>query len=158
VTVGQNAQESIGALHATNAVGGISVAIGGNSTETIGLARMELVAGGKSENTGGSKTETVGVYMAQLGQGLSMNAKVATFNIAGTQRQKIAGSHSLTTKGAAALTASRVKFDASEKITLKCGQAEIILSSSGVAFKGTDVTIEGVSSLKLTPPAIKPPT
>ena len=87
-----------------------------------------------------------------------MNAKVASFNIAGTQRQNISGSHSLTTKGPAALTAGRLKMEASDKITFKCGQAEITISDSGVSFKGLDVTIEAGTTLKMTPAAIKLPT
>jgi type VI secretion system secreted protein VgrG len=157
VTIGKDATETIGALAATNAVGAITVSVGGSSTETVGAARIELVAGGKAEMTGGSKTETVGVYMVKAGESMSVDAMAAMLNIAGTQRQKIAGSHAMTAGAAAALTAGRVKLEAAEKITLKCGQAEVVIADEGVSFQGMDVEIEGTAKLELTPPAITTP-
>src|SRR5262249_7969402 len=141
----------------TNTVGPLSLTVAGSSKETVGAARIEAVAGGKSETTGGSKTETVGVYMIKASKGLSVDALAATYNIAGTQKQKITGSHGQSAKGAAAVTTSRLKLEAEEKITLKCGQAEVVIGSDGVNFKGNDVTIEGTSKLEMTPPAISTP-
>jgi hypothetical protein len=58
-------------------------------------------------------------------------------------------------EGPVGVLTSRLKLQASDKITLKCGLSEVVLTSEGVSIKGLDVTIEG-SKIKLTPPAILP--
>jgi hypothetical protein len=78
------------------------------------------------------------------------------WNAAGAMRAKWAKSHAYTAKGAAAVTASRVKFKASDGVSLKCGAAEITIDSSGIAIKGTMVTIEATGTLTLDAPAIGP--
>jgi hypothetical protein len=95
--------------------------------------------------------------MVKASQAMSISALAASLNIAGTQRQKIAGSHAINADGAAAVTASKLKLEAQEKITFKCGQSEVVIGSDGVSFKGLDVTIEGSSKLEMPPPAIKTP-
>ncbi len=156
--IGGSVTENIGAVAAINSVMPIAFAIGGTSIETVGAARIELIGGSKSETTGIAKKETVGgLYLTSVSSGISVEAGAALAeNIAGTQRQKIGNSHAISSKGPALVTVSRLKLKASEKITLKCGQAEVVISSDGVDIKGMDVTVKGAQELKLDPPAIGP--
>ena len=111
--------ETIGALCAINSAYGVAFAIGGSNTETIGAARVELIKGGKAETTGGSKIETVGVYVVNVSKGIAIDAPAIALTIAGSQKQSISGSHGITAKGGVAITASKLKLEASGKITLK---------------------------------------
>ena len=56
----------------------------------------------------------------------------------------------------ALVTTSRLKLEASEKITLKCGLSEVVIGGDGVMIEGLQVTVKGSQELKLDPAAIKP--
>jgi type VI secretion system secreted protein VgrG len=156
LTVGGSSDVQIGAVEVVNAIGGISIGVGGSSTETVGAARLELAGGGRSESTGGNKIETIGgVYLITAGAiAIDAGSNVAV-NVGALMKQTIDGSHSLSADGPAAVLTSRLKMKAADKITLKCGLSEVVLSSDGVSIKGLEVTIEG-SDIKMTPPAIGP--
>jgi len=157
ITVGGNFTEIVGAVQILTGIGGIAIGVGGSSTETVGAARIEIVGGGRAEKTGGSKSETVGgAYLVNVKKGIAVDAGGAmAILVGGAVTQKIGKGHALTAKGPAVVNASRIKLKASDKITLKCGKSEIVLSGDGVSIKGLDVTLEA-SSIKITPPAIGP--
>jgi type VI secretion system secreted protein VgrG len=157
LTVGGNLDVQIGAVEVVNTVAGISFGVGGSSKETVGGARLELAKGGRSESTKGDKIELVGgAYIVKASEGISLEADGnVALNVGAVMKQKIDGGHSISSEGPAVLMTSRLKMEASEKITLKCGLSEVVLSSDGIAVKGLDVTVEG-SDIKLTPPAIGP--
>jgi type VI secretion system secreted protein VgrG len=156
-TVGGDLTEEIGAVEVVNALGGISFAVGGSSKETVGAARLELAGGGKAETTGGNKIETVGgVYLIDAGEGVSLEAGTnVALTVGAVMKQTIAGGHTIACEGLAAVLTSRLELKANDKIVLKCGQSEVVLTSDGIAIKGLDVTVQG-SKIKLTPPAIQP--
>ncbi len=156
-TVDGAVTEKIGAVSAINSVMPINFSIGGKSTELIGAARIEVIGGSKSESTGGTKTETVAAYIANIGTDIALDAGSAMAdNVAAVQKQNIGGSHAITSKSAALVTTSRLKLEASEKITLKCGQSEVVIGTDGVLIEGILVTLKGSQELKLDPAAIKP--
>jgi type VI secretion system secreted protein VgrG len=155
--VGGAVTESIGALAVINSATGVAFAVGGSSTETVGAARIELIGGGKNEQIGASKLETVGAYVVNVSKSLAIDAKGAVALNLASQKQDISGGHSITAEAAGVVTASNVTLEASGKITLSCGAAEVVIDSSGVAIKGAlGVTIEGTSEIRMNPPAILP--
>ncbi|MFL5292375.1 MAG: type VI secretion system Vgr family protein [Myxococcales bacterium] len=156
LTVGGDLDVRIGAVEVVNAVGGIALGVGGASKETVGAARLEL-AGGRSETTGGNKIETIGgAYVVTAGEAIAIDAGAnIALTVGAVMKQKIEGAHGMSAKGAAGLMTSRLKLEANEKITLKCGLSEVVIGSDGISLKGLDVTVEG-SNIQLTPPAIRP--
>ncbi len=114
--------------------------------------------GGKAESTGGKKLEAVGAYVVNAAQAIAIDAGAAVvLNVAGSMKQNIGKSHGITASGAAAVTVSKLKLDASGKITLKCGQASVVIGSDGVEIKGAlKVTIEASGKLDVTAPDIAP--
>jgi hypothetical protein len=148
-TVGGAVSESIGGVCVINGGRGVSFAIGGSNTERVGGARVEKILGGKSETTGSSKQETVGIYMLKAAESLAITAKAAAvLNIAGSQRQKIGGSHSITAEGPLVINAPKLSVKASGTITLACGACKVIIKSGGVYVEGaSSLTIEGSTVL-----------
>jgi hypothetical protein len=157
LTVGGDLDVQIGAVEVVNTVGGISIGVGGSSKETVGAARLELAGKGRAESTGGNKFETVGgAYIVNAGKGISVDAgSNVAINVGAIMKLKIDGGHSIAAEGPAALMTTRLKMQANDRITLKCGLSEVVVSSDGVEIKGLDVTVEG-SDITLTPPAIGP--
>ena len=145
-----NVTETVGGLMVINTAKGITLGIGANSNETVGAARIETVAGGLVETTGGSKAETVAVYKVDAKQSLSISSGAAVaINIAGSQKQTIKGSHSISSDGPVMVTAPQLKMKGSGAISLVCGANKVIIDSSGVAIKGGGkLEIEG-STIKL---------
>jgi len=123
----------------------------------VGAVRIELVGGGRSETTGGNKIETVGgAHLTLASAGIATDAGGnAALNVGGAMMQKIAGSHSISAEGPLVLTTATLKLQASEKITLKAGQAEVVLDGSGILIKGTMVTFRA-SKITIPPGAIGP--
>ncbi|WP_224372277.1 type VI secretion system Vgr family protein [Hyalangium versicolor] len=148
--VNGSVKESVGGLAAINSLKGISFAVGGTATETVGAARVELIGGGKAETTGGSKLETVGVYMVNAKESLAIDAKAAVaVNIAGTQKQRISGGHSISADGPVLVSASQLKLKGKGTITLTCGSTKVVVKSGGIFVEGgAALTIEG-SSIEL---------
>lgn len=148
--VGGSVTETVGGLSAINSLGGVSFAVGGTSTETVGAARVELILGGKSETTGAAKAETVGVYMVDAKESFAVDAKAAiALNIAGTQTQKISGSHSLSADGPVVVTAPRLELKGKGTITLACGPCKVIVKSNGVLVEGAASLILEGSKIEL---------
>jgi type VI secretion system secreted protein VgrG len=158
LTVGGDLDVEIGAVEVVNAVGGISLAVGGSSKETVGAARLELAGGGRVETTTGNKNEIVGgAYVVSTGEGIAVDAGAnLAVNVGGFMKQNIGGDHTLTAEGPAALTTRKLKLEADESITLKCGKAEVVLNSDGVSMKGLMIIVEGSEKIDLEPPAIGP--
>lgn len=155
--VGGDVSESVGAIGLINSAYGVTFNVGGHAKDTIGAAKIELTTGSKMENTKGSKTEITGSYVLMTSGALSFDATAAmAVNVAGVLRQTIGGGHSMSAKGAAAVTGARMKVDAGGKITLKCGLSEIVVDSGGVVISGLNVTIEGSAGLDVTDPSIGP--
>jgi type VI secretion system secreted protein VgrG len=157
LTVNGNLTETVGAVQVLSAVGGLAIAVGGVSTETVGAVRIELVGGGRAETTGGNKIETVGgAHLTLASAGIATDAGGnAALNVGGAMMQKIAGSHSISAEGPLVLTSAMLKLQASEKITLKAGKAEVVLDGSGILIKGTMVTLRA-GKITVPPGAIGP--
>jgi len=122
----------------------VSFGVEGASSETVGAARIELIGGGKTESTDASKLETVGTYMVNAKESLTVDAKGIVLNIAGTQKQSISGSHSLSADGPVVVNAPKLKLKGSGTITLTCGPSKVVVKSGGIFVEGAaSVTIEG---------------
>lgn len=155
-TVEGNVTEQIGAIALMTGIAGLNIGVGKNCTETIAGARIELIEGEKKESAA-LKTETVGSYVALLDEGLSIDASAAVALNVAMETQKIGGGHAMNAGPAAAVTAAKMTFEADDQVTLTCGQAEIVIDSSGVNIKAAkSLTIEGTSHLTVEPAAIMP--
>jgi type VI secretion system secreted protein VgrG len=155
-TVQGNVDEQIGAIALMTGIASLNIGVGKNSSEIIGGARIELIEGEKKESAA-IKSETVGMYVALLDEGLSIDATAALALNMAMETQNIKGGHAMNAGPAAALTASKMTFEADDQITLTCGQAELVIDSSGVNVKAAkSLTIEGTSKLTVQPAAIMP--
>jgi type VI secretion system secreted protein VgrG len=157
LTVNGNLTETVGAVQVLSAIGGIAIGVGGSSTETVAAVRIELVGGGRAETTGGNKIETVGgAHLTLASEGIATDAgRNAALNVGGAMIQKIAGSHAITAGGPLVLTSAVLKLQASEKLTLKAGEAEVVVDGSGILIKGTMVTLRA-GKITVPPGAIGP--
>ncbi|MBZ0117879.1 MAG: hypothetical protein K8H88_12830, partial [Sandaracinaceae bacterium] len=155
-TVGGDVTEDISSLALINSAYGVSFNIGGSNTENVGAVRAELVRGGHSE-TAASKSETVAAYavIASVAFGVDATGAIA-LNTAAT-KMTLGKGYSAAASGIATVTAATVSLEADTAVTLKCGQAEVVVDASGISCKGAiKVTVEGTGSVKLKPPAIGP--
>jgi hypothetical protein len=69
--------------------------------------------------------------------------------------QKITGTHAISAEGPLTLTTAMLKLQASEKLTLKTGAAEVVVDGSGILIKGTMVTLKA-GKITVPPGAIGP--
>ncbi|MEM9194727.1 MAG: type VI secretion system tip protein TssI/VgrG [Myxococcota bacterium] len=156
VVVAENVTETVGALGAMATAYNLQIGVGGNVTENIGAARIELVKSGKAENIGAAKAENVGIYMLDAKDGIAVDAKAGIAINVASQQQKIGGGHSITAGAAGVITTTKLTLAASDTVTLKCGQAEVVVSSKGLSLKGaTGVTVKA-STIEMKPPVITP--
>lgn len=157
LTVNGNLTETVGAVQVLSAIGGIAIGVGGSSSETVGAVRIELVGGGRAETTGGNKTENVGgahLTLASGGIATDAGGNVA-LTVGGGMIQKITGSHAISADGPLVLTTAMLKLQASEKLTLKAGEAEVVVDDSGILIKGTIVNLVA-GKITVPPGAIGP--
>ncbi|MCC7536426.1 MAG: type VI secretion system tip protein VgrG [Deltaproteobacteria bacterium] len=155
VVVEKNVREDVGGAASIASGAGISFQIGGDSSEKVGLARTEVIRGGKSESVTEKKVETVGSYAVESKTSLAVTAKLAIVRtIEGAQKQKITGGHALSAKLVADLSTADLTLDAKQRITLTCGESEIVVGADGVSIKGKEIVFEA-DEILVEPPAIK---
>jgi type VI secretion system secreted protein VgrG len=124
VIVAVASTQTVGAARAVTIGAAYQVSVGGVMNETVGAARSEDVVGTKSSNIGGSCSENVGTDKStSAGGGVTISAGKAIGLTSGTDFTVQAG--------------KTATIEATDQLTIKCGDATIILKSSG------DITVNG---------------
>jgi type VI secretion system secreted protein VgrG len=141
-TVAINYAETVGAAMELTVGGVLTIAVGGVMTESVGAASMEQVAGGKTLTVGKDVTENI-----------SRNRMVT---IGKDQTEKIAGQHKETVEKEYILQAKKIQIAAEDEISLKAGEATIIMKKSGdITIKGSKISVKGSGDVILKGSKIK---
>jgi type VI secretion system secreted protein VgrG len=128
--------EKVGSLKATIAAAGIHTTINGARTHKIGAARVELVGGTRAETCLAGKTENaVGLVVISKAAEEETAGGARTTMVGGAILEKIGGSHTVTASGKALFVGAFHQIDASESISFKCGDSEVVINGDGVAIK-----------------------
>jgi type VI secretion system secreted protein VgrG len=169
-TVGRNRIVQIGANHSETIGAAMSIVVGANLTETVAVNYAETVGGAMeltvgaalaitvgaamAETVGGAKTETVGVSKSEsvgsdrtLTVGSNVTESVGgnqTVSVGKDLKETIAGQHVVEVTKEAMVQAKKVQIVADDEISLKTGDAEIIMKKNGdITIKGNKITVKG---------------
>ncbi len=142
--------ETVGALKGVAVLDGINLNVAGNMTQNAGLAHLEVVIGNRAESAEGDKSETaLGlVVLSKAGESETVGGDRMTM-VGGAIVDKLKGSHSIEAGGMASFIGALHKYEASEAITFKCGDSEVVIDGSGITIKATLVA-KLASKIQLT--------
>jgi len=176
LTVGANQTESVGADKAQTVSGNRTEDVSGNVTITIGGNQDETVSGNDTQTVAIAQTIAVGAaYSLAVGAaadvtvGLAFNEAVGAMKSVqvGAEYSEMIGGSSATTvgtdwsvnvgaKGVLAATddltmsGKNVILEGKDKLTLKCGSAEIVMDKGGdITIKGGKITVQASGDLIL---------
>jgi type VI secretion system secreted protein VgrG len=136
VTIGVASSEMIAAARAVTIGAAYQISVGGAMNETVGAAKAEQVGAVKSVTVGGSCTENVGGDKSiSAGGGVTIVAGKA---VAITAATDLSGK------------AKTAQIEATDQISLKCGDATIVLDKNGdITINGDKVTMTSSGDLVL---------
>ncbi|HEX3395823.1 MAG TPA: type VI secretion system tip protein TssI/VgrG [Steroidobacteraceae bacterium] len=152
IVVGKTLTESVLINYAESVGGAMELTVGAALAITVGAAMSEAVAGAKSEVIGGSKTESTGASKTlQVGTDLTETiSKNRSVTIGKDLTEKIDGQHSVQVTKESILTAKKVEITADDEISLKTGDASIVMKSNGdVTISGGKITVKASGDLIL---------
>jgi type VI secretion system secreted protein VgrG len=146
VTIGKTLTENVLINYAETVGGAMEMTVGAALAITVGALMAETVAGSKTESIGGSKTESTGKDKTlKIGKNYtqSINENCAV-TIGKDSKETIDGQQVIGVKKEAMLKAKKVQITADDEISLKTGDAEIVMKKNGdVTIKGGKITIKG---------------
>ncbi|MEP6652620.1 MAG: type VI secretion system tip protein TssI/VgrG [Myxococcales bacterium] len=131
--------ETVGAAKALTVGAAYQVSVGAAMNETVGGLKAEEIGGLKSVNVGGISSENVGGNK-------SVNAKGGISETAGKDIAMKAGANLAATaaKNVTLNSGAIGMFEAKDELTLKCGDASIVMKSNGdISIKGKKITVNG---------------
>jgi len=146
VTIGKTLTENVLINYAETVGGAMEITVGAALAITAGGVLAESVGGAKTESIGGSKTESMGRDKTlNVGKNLTEVVKEnQTVTIGKDFKETIEGKHIVEVKKEAMLTAKKVSITADDEITLKTGDASIIMKKNGdITIKGGKITVKG---------------
>jgi type VI secretion system secreted protein VgrG len=159
IAITANQSLTVGANRTKTVAANETVVIAGASTETIGAARAVTIAAAYQVSVGGVLNETVaGARTEEVGAAKSVNvAGASSWNVGGSSSENVGGDKSVNGKGNVSfnagsnLTATAGKnavIEAADQLTLKCGDATIVLNKNGdITIKGKNVTVNASGNL-----------
>ncbi|AZO31828.1 MULTISPECIES: type VI secretion system tip protein TssI/VgrG [Mesorhizobium] len=146
-TVGATETRSVGAVQ-TNTIGASrSVTVGTGQSHTIGAADSWQIGAGQTVDVAADQSFTVGgAHSSQVGK-----ARLA--KIAADEGIEVGGGYSLKVAKASSVIVGedgvmkygkKLYVEAADEITLKCGDASIVLKKDGtISLKGKDIRLDG---------------
>jgi type VI secretion system secreted protein VgrG len=146
IVIGRTLTETVLINYAETVGGAMELTVGGVLAITVGAAMAENVAGAKTESIGGSKTESIGSNKTQtIGKNLTETVKEnQTVTIGKDLKESIEGIHRVEVKKEASMKAKKVQITADDEISLKTGDAEILMKKNGdITIKGNKITVKG---------------
>ena len=136
-TVGANEAITIGAAQEVTVGGLRTVTVGAAQTVTVGAAQTITVAASQSETIGSNDTHSVGGALSET------IAKDHSEKVGANRSADIGGndSHKI---------GKKLVIDAGEEITIKTGDASIIMKKDGtITIKGKDITIDASGEINV---------
>jgi type VI secretion system secreted protein VgrG len=146
VTIGRTLTENVLINYAETVGGAMEMTVGAALAITVGAVMSEAVAGSKTESIGGSKSESTGKDKTlQVGKNLVETIKEnQTVTVGKDLKEKVQGQRNVEVTKEAMLKAKKVQITADDEISLKTGDAEILMKKNGeVTIKGGKITIKG---------------
>jgi type VI secretion system secreted protein VgrG len=141
-----NSAETIGAAKEITVGGLLQITVGAAMNETVAGAKAEEVGAFKGETVGGNKSESIGGNRS-LTTGGDLKETVGkdrTVKIGKDLSETVSGKHSETVSKEYAVNAKKIQLTAEDQLTLKAGNAEIILKKNGdILVKGKKIQIKG---------------
>lgn len=141
-----NSAEAVGAAKEITVGGIFQITVGGAMNETVAGAKAEEVGAFKGETVGGNKSEAIGGNRS-LKTGGSLDetmGKNRTVKIGADLTETVGGKHTETVTKEYEVHAKKVQLVAEDQLTLKAGDAQIVLKKSGdIEIKGKKIQVKG---------------
>jgi type VI secretion system secreted protein VgrG len=158
VSVKKNLSEIV-ALNYAETVGlAMEISVGGAMAITVGLAMAETVGLSKNETVGKSKSESVGVNRSlDVGKNLSETIREnQNVQIGKDLTEEISGKHREEVKKEFSLQAKKIELVAEDEISLKTGDAAIVMKKNGdITIKGGKINMNGSGEVTIKGSKIK---
>ncbi len=140
--VALNYAETVGAAMELTVGGALAISVGAVKTESVGAASIEQVAGGKTLTVGSDLKENV--------------AKDRRVQVDGNITQNVGGQHKATVAKEFILNAKKIQLVAEEEISIKTGDASLILKKNGdVSVSGAKINLKGSGDVTIKGSKIK---
>ena len=152
IVVGKTLTESVLINYAETVGGAMELTVGAALAITVGAVMSEAVGGAKSEVIGGSKTEsTGGDKTLSIGKNLTISVGEAqTLKVAKDFNESIEGQHAVQVTKESILKAKKVEISADDEISLKAGDASIVMKKNGdITIQGGKITVKASGDLIL---------
>lgn len=158
-TIGQNASETVALTKAITVGAAMQLSVGGALNMTVGGAAAEEVGGLKavtvglnhSEEVGGSRSIEVGKDLVVQAGSKGTLKTGAALGIMSADTLSMNADKDMTMG-----TGAKGMVEAKDKLTLKCGKAQIVLASNGdITLTGAKLTLEGSGNVKIKGSKIK---
>jgi type VI secretion system secreted protein VgrG len=141
VTVGGAAAWSVGGAGTINWGGVGAISVGGNLTFGVGGNLSQSVAKNASLDVSDNVSTTAGKKLTMdVGDEMAIAVKKKFVT-------SVDDEHKITVKKAYALKAKEVMIEGEDKITLKSGDATIILEKGEITIKGKNINVKGESDI-----------
>jgi type VI secretion system secreted protein VgrG len=149
-TVAINYSETVGAAMELTVGGALAISVGLVMSESIGANKIETVGSSKTESISGNKTLSVGKQLNQTIQ------KDQIVKIGENLKEEVGGQYTETVQKEYLLQAKKIQFKADDEVSIKTGQAEIIMKKNGdITIKGKKINIEGSGDIIIKGSKIK---
>jgi len=158
VDVGSNLSESVGTNYSETVGAAMELTVGGFLNVSVGGAMTESVGGAKGEAVGGYKSETIGLDKTlDVGKNLTENvAQNQTVEIGKNLTESIQGQHQEAVKKEYMLKAKKIQLVAEDEVSIKTGDAEIIMKKNGdITIKGGKINVKGSGDVTVKGSQIK---
>jgi type VI secretion system secreted protein VgrG len=158
VSVKNNLSEIVALNHAETVGLAMEITVGGAMAISVGLAMAETVGLNKSEAVGKSKSESVGVNKSlDVGKNLSETVREnQNVEIGKDLTEEIGGRHREEVKKEFSLQAKKIELVAEDEISLKAGDAVIVLKKNGdITIKGAKINVNGSGEVAIKGSKIK---
>jgi len=137
-TVGINYAETVGGAMELSVGGALAVTVGAAIAETTGGAKIESVGMAKSQNIGANKSVNVGKDSTE---NIGSNK---TVTVSKNLDESVGGQHTESVAKEFILNARKVQIVAQDEISIKTGQAEMLLKKNGdITIKGKKISVNG---------------
>ena len=158
VSVNKNLNEIV-ALNYAETVGlAMEISVGGAMAISVGLAMAETVGLTKSETVGKSKSESVGLNRSlDVGKNLSETVREnQNVEIGKDLTEEVGGKHREEVKKEFSLQAKKIELVADDEISLKTGDAVIVMKKNGdITIKGGKINMNGSGDVTIKGSKIK---
>jgi type VI secretion system secreted protein VgrG len=144
-SVGANKRIAVGAAMQLSVAAAFNESVGGARAEEVGGAKAVVVGADHGEQAGGSRSIAADKDIVIAAKAAGTFRADAALGIMTADKLSMTAEQDLMI---ASKTAAMV--EGTDKLTLKCGKAQIVLESSGdVTITGAKITIKGTSDVKI---------